>query len=562
MKNLLFLYIILVSSYSESQVDKGYFRLPLNIPMQLAGNFAELRPNHFHAGFDLKTDQKEGLNVYAVADGYVSRIKISLVGYGKAIYITHPNGYTSVYGHLQKAVGAVQDKIVQMQYTDKSYEVELFFKPEDLRVKKGDIIGLSGNTGGSEGPHLHFEFRDNKTEHVINPLNFYDLKDTKKPIVSNVYVYPLDGNTVVNESKRPTAINLSLQKDGTYLADKVVASGKIGFGIIAGDYDDVSFNNNGVYKANISANGKIIFGYEFDKTIFDEAKYINAFIDYERYKKSRQRVQKLFMKNPFVWSNVKNNFENGILDCVPNFNQTTKIEVADFNGNTTTINIPVEYSNKTNIVPEEVKKTKYFIKYKNDAIFEKNNWSVSFPANTFYDDFYMNFDANDKILTVHEDIVPAHTNFVITKDATQFTDLDKNKLFIATYNNGKIGYLNTNFKDNSFVARTRTLGQFTIAKDTIAPKISISKKIEGKDISQQKDIRVIIADDLSGIKTYNGYINNEWVLFEFESKLKRLTYILDEKHLKEGTNTLKINVTDNVGNAASFSTEFMISLKK
>ena len=562
MKNLLFLYIILVSSYSESQVDKGYFRLPLNIPMQLAGNFAELRPNHFHAGFDLKTDQKEGLNVYAVADGYVSRIKISLVGYGKAIYITHPNGYTSVYGHLQKAVGAVQDKIVQMQYTDKSYEVELFFKPEDLRVKKGDIIGLSGNTGGSEGPHLHFEFRDNKTEHVINPLNFYDLKDTKKPIVSNVYVYPLDGNTVVNESKRPTAINLSLQKDGTYLADKVVASGKIGFGIIAGDYDDVSFNNNGVYKANISANGKIIFGYEFDKTIFDEAKYINAFIDYERYKKSRQRVQKLFMKNPFVWSNVKNNFENGILDCVPNFSQTTKIEVADFNGNTTTINIPVEYSNKTNIVPEEVKKTKYFIKYKNDAIFEKNNWSVSFPTNTFYDDFYMNFDANDKILTVHEDIVPAHTNFLITKDATQFTDLDKNKLFIATYNNGKIGYLNTNFKDNSFVARTRTLGQFTIAKDTIAPKISISKKIEGKDISQQKDIRVIIADDLSGIKTYNGYINNEWVLFEFESKLKRLTYILDEKHLKEGTNTLKINVTDNVGNAASFSTEFMISLKK
>jgi len=138
--------------------------------MQLSGNFGELRPNHFHAGFDFKTNQKEGLNVYAAADGYVSRIKVSTAGYGKAIYITHPNGFTTVYGHLQKASGAIQDKIIELQYAAKSYEIETYFKPNELPVAKGQIIAISGNTGGSEGPHLHFEFRDNKTEQIINPL--------------------------------------------------------------------------------------------------------------------------------------------------------------------------------------------------------------------------------------------------------------------------------------------------------------------------------------------------------------------------------------------------------
>ena len=150
--------------FAQTKISENYFMLPLDIPMQLSGNFAELRPNHFHAGFDFKTNQREGLNVYAAADGYVSRIKISTAGYGKALYVTHANGYTTVYGHLQKAVGAIENKIIEQQYVAKSYEIENFFKPGDLVVKKGDVIAISGNTGGSDGPHLHFEIRDNKTE--------------------------------------------------------------------------------------------------------------------------------------------------------------------------------------------------------------------------------------------------------------------------------------------------------------------------------------------------------------------------------------------------------------
>jgi murein DD-endopeptidase MepM/ murein hydrolase activator NlpD len=190
--------------FAQTQYPKDYFRAPLDIPMQLSGNFGELRPNHFHAGFDLKTNQREGLNVYAVADGYVSRIKISTFGNGKCIYITHPNGYTTVYGHLQTAVGPIQEYIRETHYKEKSFEIEMYLKPDELPVTKGQLIALSGNTGSSEGPHLHFEFRDSKTEFVINPLFFgfdKDIKDTKKPTITNLYVYPLDGNTVVNQSK-------------------------------------------------------------------------------------------------------------------------------------------------------------------------------------------------------------------------------------------------------------------------------------------------------------------------------------------------------------------------
>ena len=288
MKFSVFFLFLCSAVFAQVEYPKDYFRSPLDIPMQLSGNFGELRPNHFHAGFDLRTQQKEGLKVYAVADGYVSRIKISTFGNGKAIYINHPNGFTSVYGHLKTANGEIENYIKKTHYKEQSFEIEMFFKPDELIVKKGEIIAFSGNTGASEGPHLHFEFRDSKTEFIINPMLFgYDkfTKDTKKPIVSGVYVYPLDSKTTVNHSKRPLLLNVSLQKDGTYLSDNVVANGTIGFGISAYDSDDVSFNNNGVYKVQSFYNGKPNFGYEFNTFSFDEMRYINALIDYSRYKK-------------------------------------------------------------------------------------------------------------------------------------------------------------------------------------------------------------------------------------------------------------------------------------
>ncbi|KAF2330244.1 M23 family metallopeptidase [Flavobacterium daemonense] len=546
--------------FAQTQYPKDYFRAPLDIPMQLSGNFGELRPNHFHAGFDLKTNQREGLNVYAVADGYISRIKISTFGNGKCIYITHPNGYTSVYGHLQTAIGPIQDYIQKTHYKEKAFEIEMFPKPNELPVTKGQLIALSGNTGSSEGPHLHFEIRDTKSEFVINPMFFgfdKNIKDTKKPSVSSLLVYPME-NTVVNQSKQPIMVNMSLQKDGTYLAGKVKANGKIGFGISAVDFDDVSGNKNGVFNVSTFVNGNQNYNYQFNTYSFDEMRYVNALIDYPRYKKSGQRVQKLFMKTPYALSIIKTDSLRGIVVVDPNLASTYRIEVSDYYGNLSSITVPIEYDTATPVVKEEPIVSKYFIRANRDANFEKDNMSVFFPAGTFYDDFNMNFDVKNNKVYVHEDVIPVHSNFTITIKDDSYEEALRDKLFI-----GRVGsYNGTTRKGDVFTAKSKTLGQFGLVLDTIAPKISITKSIQDKWISDVKKIQFTISDSISGIKSYNGYLNGDWVLFEYDNKTRKITHTFDDALLAEGANDLKIEVTDNVGNTAVFETHFFRSQQK
>lgn len=538
---------------------QDYFQSPLMIPLDLSGSFGELRSNHFHSGLDFKTKGIEGLPVYAVGDGYVSRIKISVFGYGKAIYITHPNGYTSVYGHLQKANGAIETYIKSKQYKEQSYEVEMYLYPTELLVKKGDVIAFTGNTGGSGAPHLHFEFRNTKSEEILNPMHFGFKKiinDDRKPVIQGIVVYPLD-STTVNKSQKPININFSKQSDGSYLGTKVQANGRIGFGINAYDFCTNAYNKNGLYKVKAYLNGVLQYQYGFDSFAFDESRYINNFIDYERFHLMGQRIQKLFQLSEYPLSIVAGNTKDGTIKVRPNANYNYRIELYDFHDNKVELLIPIEFGLNNPEIKNIIQKTPYFIKAKNESIFEKNNVSVQIPENAFYSDFYLNFDVGNDILTLHDDSVPVHKNITITfNDVQGLTEEQLSKTFIATLDGYKLSYNKTYRKGNSFTIKTKSLGKYKLAQDTTPPRIYNVNFVDGSTIKDQKTISVSVNDLHSDIDTFNAYLNGKWILMEYDYKTKKLVHNLDDNICVEGRNDLKIVVTDNLQNSTTFESYF------
>ncbi|WP_130736707.1 M23 family metallopeptidase [Flavobacterium sp. J27] len=560
-----FIIFLLLSATLFGQTKTNYpnqFISPLDIPIDLSGSFGELRSNHFHSGLDIKTNKKEGLPVYAVADGYVSRIKISTYGYGKAIYVTHPNGYVSVYGHLREANGPIEDYIKKKQYAQKSFEVEMFPSASELPVKQKDIIAFSGNSGGSGGPHLHFEFRDSRTEKVVNPLHFGFTKyvsDKRNPFLQGIVAYPID-TAVVNKSQKPIAISFNKQADGTYLASKVTTNGKIGFGINAYDYCTNPYNKNGLYKVNAYLNGVLYYQYDFESFSFDESRYINNLIDYERYKEMNQRVQRLFHITSYPLSVIKSTKNNGIINTQVNTNYTYKIEIFDYHGNMTTIIIPIEYENQKATILKDTDEKTYTMRSKVENNFTKENVSVYVPENAFYDDFKFNFEVKDGILSFSEKNIPIQKNITVT-----FSDVEGipahllDKTFIASVEGYKLYYNKTYRKGTTFSTRVRDLDTFKLAQDTIAPRIYNVNFVEGKDLKNQKTLSVSIADNLSGIDTYNAYLNGEWILMEYDYKTKKLIHTLSDNKYVKGKNDFKVVVTDNMQNSATFESHFFMN---
>ncbi|WP_291868463.1 M23 family metallopeptidase [Maribacter sp.] len=562
MKHVFFACIfILLFSFtltSQTQYPKDAFRSPLDIPLILAGTFGELRSNHFHSGIDIKTKQREGLKVYGIGDGTITRIKVSLWGYGKVLYMAHPNGYTSVYGHLQKFSPEIEAYIKKIQYQKKSYEVEVFPDYGELKITKGDLIGYSGNTGGSAGPHLHFEIRNSATEKPTNPLLYgYEVPDATNPSLLKLFGYPISDNAQINQSNKRIQLNFKKQKDGSFLADKVNANGTIGFGFVAFDRQDMAANKNGVYSVNLSVNGTTYTDYDFETFSFTETRYINTLIDYDYYGKYRQRIQKCF-KSPgnrlSIYNTLKN---NGKINIVEGLSYTIELLIKDLENNVTKLIIPVEGKKDIIKIKKEEKKTPNYIVAKKPNNYTVGPVKVYFPSNTFYENFYMNLENQNDTVTIHNNKVPAHRNFTITFDASKHSKKEQKQLFIAKlYKKGNPSYVKTYKRGNTFTTRTKYLGTYTLAKDSIAPKITPKNFKEKQWLNNYKYLTVKISDDLSGINTYSATLNGEWILMEYESKKNTLTYNFDDKILTTKQCVLKVVVTDNVGNKSELITNF------
>lgn len=564
-KLLIFSYFLSTFYLSGQQVyPKDYFISPLNIPLQVSGMFGDLRHNHFHSGIDLKTQQIENIPVFAAADGYVSRIKISAFGYGKAYYITHPNGFTTVYGHLNTANDAINAYVYMKHYEIESFEIDVFPKPTDLPIKKGELIGYSGNTGSSGGPHLHYEFRDTQTEEIINPLNFgLDslIVDTKAPIISGILVYPISENALANESNIPISLSISPQADGSFITNRVQAKGSIGFAINTHDKTDNNYNFNGVYKIEVDLNGKDFYQVLFDRISFDHMRYVNAYMDYKHFKNTKQRFHKLFQTNslPMTWILPQKNM--GILEVLPNMSYNYKIKVTDFHGNASIVHVPVVFSAKSpsNLKPKPT--TPFFVKFNQDHAYTKEGYQVFIPAHATYENFYLDFDVKNDELMLHDDRVPLHSSITISKELTTSQMDSIQYLCIASINGNKLNYHKTYRKGNTLTIYPKNFGTFKIVKDTLSPIITPLNIVEGNWLSKQKNIQFKIQDDFAGIGAYAGFMNGKWILFEFDSKSDIITHDFDENFVKEGRNELKIIVEDNLGNSSIFETHFFRSQK-
>lgn len=548
------LWILFFMGYANGQ-EKN-FGNPLDIPLLLSGSFGELRHNHFHAGLDLKTQGKEGLNVFAIEEGYISRIKVGLYGYGKVLYITHPNGYTSVYAHLQKFSPKIEQAVKQQQYAQKSYEVELFPSTNEFLIKKGEIIALSGNTGSSGGPHLHFEIRD-ADEKPLNPLLFgYKVSDHQSPDVFRLVGYTLSKNGQIDGSQLPRQINFSLQPDGTYLADAITAEGNIGFGVETIDRQDFAYNKNGAYKVMLQVNGTTYMEYSFDQLAFPETRYINTLIDYPMFVEQKSRVQRLFKTQgnrlTTIYGIVKN---NGIIPIENGFSYTVTVIVKDFEGNETRINIPVEGKMQSVTEPQTHPEGKLLVA-KRDQYYTFDKGNVYFPENTFYDDFMIQIQRKNDTVSIHNSTVPAHRYYNLTLENTKFKKDELSQVFIAYINyKDKPMYENTIRKGETFTTRTRNMGDFLLMKDSIPPTLRPINFKEGATVSDD-NLKVLIADDLSGVETYTATLNGKWILFEYEPKLDTLTFDFNDLGTKNKENNLVITAKDNAGNEQMLQVKF------
>ncbi|MCF8358509.1 MAG: M23 family metallopeptidase [Prolixibacteraceae bacterium] len=540
------------------------FVSPVNIPIVLNGNFGELRGGHFHAGIDIKTFSKKGLPVSVIEAGFVSRVAVSPGGYGKALYVNHPNGYTSVYAHLDAFTPEIEKWVRDAQYRHKSFKVNLFPQKEQFRLKKGERVGFSGNSGSSAGPHLHFEIRKTETEHPVNPLLLnYRITDTRKPVTENLFVYPLSDEGHVEGEFSKKRFNLVFY-DGAYrLKGKncIEGYGRLGFGVDAIDYLDGSWSKCGIYKLELIIDGETAFSFVLDELDYSTMRSMNSHIDYEAYKRNDIQVHKTFVE-PGNKLAIYNNrrFARGY-DFSDNKLHEVKIVMWDVSGNASEVIFNVQGKKRPS--PEnEIKNTFRFDennRFENDEVKLFIQQGALFSNIDFvYDKEPGNMNTFSPLYTIHNEYTPLNKPLSISLKATHVPKTLLPKALIARFDATDSTYSPAGGKheDGWITARSLNFGVFCIVADTVPPAIkplSIKRKTE---LIEKDRIRFRIKDDLSGIKSYTGSIDNEWVLFEYDPKNDMVTYRFDEILRKGKKHLLHFEVSDNKGNISDYNARF------
>ncbi|MCU4176202.1 M23 family metallopeptidase [Carboxylicivirga sp. N1Y90] len=552
-----------VLGQNHSSVD---FVKPMKIKPVVSGSFGELRSNHFHSGIDLTTNGKTGYRIYASDKGSVSRIKVSAGGYGKALYIDHPSGHTTVYAHLERYSNRIDSIVTARQYKQKSFEIELFFKADELPVERGEVVAYSGNSGSSGGPHLHYEIRNKANQKPLEPMAFRDdIEDDVKPQIQGLKLYPIsEGASIMgaNKSKYVPVVHY----DGVFhpKGQKVFkANGEIGIGVQVLDYLSDSWRKCGVTSIELFANDTLVYHSYIDAFSFAETRYLNAHIDYDEKRRTGKVIQRSYVlpNNRLSIYKKKNTYSVKVNEGEQ---KLMKYVIKDFSGNTSIMTFTLQGEAAKTYKSDytaEVKRLQYAKSYTMDTLGLK----LEISAKTFYEDIDLLVHRDDSIketlspvYTIGDEHIPLH-KFMKIGIAVPDSLLDrKDKLLLLGYTGSGKTYSRGGSFDNGYVRMsTRNFGRLSLGIDTIAPKIKMRKPPAAYNYASRQSIEVTISDNLSGIAKYECFIDGKWVLFEYDAKRSRLIGQFKQMpQILKGEHSLLVYVRDNKNNVSELEIDF------